>query len=253
MTLNTKRIITDIKARHGLGADSAVGLIGSFDAKSTVDRTQRLIRATATTRAIDLDNEVVLPGGADWSYFDANGGGKVFVDHWTDFEHTVGTVRNRQARTALSKDGAEVEAWNVLIHVLDLKKNPYGDDILTIAEECGIGLSIGFIALERGEPTAAEVAKYGGGKPFASIVRRYKLLEISFTCLPCTVQCQTGALTAADGGKAIELLDTLVTKGRISREAGRLFGLERGKKTELTIEGITGRPVEQKRTVITLG
>jgi hypothetical protein len=165
MTLNTKRIITDIKARHGLGADSAVGLIGSFDAKSTVDRTQRLIRATATTRAIDLDNEVVLPGGADWSYF----------------EHTVGTVRNRQARTALSKDGAEVEAWNVLIHVLDLKKNPYGDDILTIAEECGIGLSIGFIALERGEPTAAEVAKYGGGKPFASIVRRYKLLEISFT------------------------------------------------------------------------
>jgi hypothetical protein len=243
--MNTKRVLTDLRARHEqLTKGSPIGLIGAFDTKSSVDRANRLIRATATTRGVDLSNEVVVPGGADWSYLDANK--KVFVDHITDFEHTVGVIRNRTARTVLTQDSSEIEAWTVTIHVLESKKAPYGDDILALAEEAGIGLSIGFIPLDVGPPTAAEIKRYGGGKRFASIIRRFKLFEISFTCLPCNVECQTGGVSASDD-KALGVLDNLVTKGRISRETARLFGLE-----SKALVGADGKPLARTKTILTI-
>ena len=199
-----------------IGEDEPVGIVACVGKDVEVDtsRGNRDIIVTANTADVDLDEEIVLPGGADTGYFLANR--KVVVDHMYDMASCVGHVR------ALNpvKVGGETTAWKTRIGMYDL---PIADDILKIARATGIGVSIGFNPTAYGPPSDDEVAKYAGKGSFKSIVRQWKWLELSFTAFPCNVACQSGAVIE-DDSKQIQL-DELVTKGVIRAESATALGM----------------------------
>jgi hypothetical protein len=65
--------------------------------------------------------------------------------------------------------------------------NPYVRACVALAKAGTLAMSIGFEALEWGAPTAAEMVAYPG---IESIVRRCKVLEVSYTALPMNVTCR---------------------------------------------------------------
>ncbi len=221
--MNKTEIVESIKSRHNL-KDADIGVIGGISTKTFVDVEKRLIRATAMTSFVDLDNEVVVPSGIDWSYLDINK--KILVDHKNDMDHLVGHIMNRKATTRIVNGQLEIADWQILVHVLPLTKNKYCDDILIIAEQAGVGMSIGFQILEKGRPTTDEILKYNKGIPFNTIVRRCKLLEVSFVALPCNVEAQSANNTPLKPGPMGKNITDLATKNIILPETCKLFGLD---------------------------
>lgn len=213
----TTTIIDRIRNRHHLGASSPIGVRGSFGKDVEVDTNNgnRDILVIANTDDIDLDTEVVVPRGADTSYFFKNG--KIFADHWYDLDKCVGSLRKAIA----VPNTQDHRAWKVRIRVAS---TPLGDDVLTMAREAGIGSSIGFEPTDFGSPTEEEEKAYGrDGVVPKSVVREWKWLELSLTCMPCNVACQGGVMSVDE--TRIAAMDDLVTKGRIKRESAAMFGL----------------------------
>lgn len=194
-----------------------VGVVAGFSKAMTVDEEggNRDILAVATTDDLDLEEEVVLPGGADVSYFQQNK--KVFVDHQYDTLSAVGVLRN--LRKWRGPNGSE--GWLARIHVPDSPENPLAMHVLALARAEGIGTSIGFEAVDYGRPTADESKRYPGAK---SIVRRWKWLELSFTAMPCNVACQSRSGSADDSKRASSR--ELLVKSRAPVLAFSLFHLE---------------------------
>jgi hypothetical protein len=179
-----KSRIAAIKSRHGLPEDAPVGIFATFDTKAALDTANgnNDVIAIATTDDVDLDDEVVLPQGCDWSYLVANK--KLFVDHEYDIKHCVGSLRSMAPFPSTNA----VKGWKFRARLYDGMPYPAAEAVRKIIEQDGIGISIGFLAIDYGPPTAEERVKYPGA---SSIVRESKLLEASFTCLPCNVSCQT--------------------------------------------------------------
>jgi hypothetical protein len=219
--MKIKNVIQTIKDRHNLSVNDEVGLIGTINTKSTVDRANRHIFATATSNFVDLTDEVVVQDGIDWSYLDANR--KILVDHVNSVDTLVGTLVNRKAVTKIINQKLVTQRWDILVHVLPLEKNKYCDDILTIAEHAGIGMSIGFQVLEKGTPTKEEMALYNGGKPFSSIIRKAKILEVSFVACPCNVEAQSMDVQASKRKAAIA---ELANKQMIDEHTANLLGVK---------------------------
>lgn len=218
--MNGRTLVERIRSRHlWLKSTDAVGVTASFGKATQVDAENRSIRVTANTDDVDLEDEVVVPSGADTGYFFANR--KIFLDHDYTFDKCVGVLRAAAPRPS-AKDH---RAWMCHLHIYDLSRSPYGNDILTIAEEGGIGTSIGFVAKDYGNLSKEEQAAYTkGGKSPSSIVRSWKWLELSVTAMPCNVACQSVAGAKADDSK-MGILDNLLTKGRIKRETATALGM----------------------------
>ena len=162
-----------------------VGFAGAAVVKASeqVTAEERVVEVIATTSDVDLDDQVVDPAGADWSYFNAAGQKKVFQDHWYDSEHNVGIARS----ISPYMEGGRQTGWKMRIHVYTGLKCPYADDIWEKIKQGGYGCSIGFIPKEVGDLTPAEKVRWPNAD---SIVRKWKALELSFTPLPCNVKCQ---------------------------------------------------------------
>lgn len=123
----------------------------------------------ANTADVDLDNEVVVPAGADTTYFFKNR--TIFLDH----DYTKPVARLRYASL---KGGKWVVNMTFGRTPLALEAKANVDDGVVN------GSSIGFIPTDYGRPTAEEVKAYG---PHESIVRTWEWLELSLTGLPCNV------------------------------------------------------------------
>lgn len=214
-----EQIVERLRTKHG---EQTVGVISSFGKDLQVKG--RTIEVIANTDDMDLDNEVVVPKGADTSYFLQNR--SVFVDHKYDLEFHVGTLRGLD-RHPSTKDQT---AWKARVGVLGKPGMP--DDILTTAREVGIGVSIGFAPLNVREPTEAEAEKHGGD--LTSVVDSWKWLELSFTAMPCNVACQSMAMVEDDS--KMGALEDLVVKGRISRASGYAFGLDESARVYPSVE-----------------
>ncbi len=201
-----KSRIAAIKSRHGLPEDAPVGIFATFDTKAALDtdKGNNDVIAVATTDDVDLDDEVVLPQGCDWSYLNANR--KLFVDHQYDISHCVGVLRSF---SPYPSKGA-IKGWSIRAHLYKEMPYPAAGAVGKIIEQDGIGISIGFLALDYGPPTADERIKYPGA---SSIVRKSKLLEASFTCLPCNVSCQT-LRVSVDESKAAAIAPHVDAKAR---------------------------------------
>lgn len=176
-----------LRAKHSIRAGKPVGIKGFTDHKAKVAPNAKagdIIRAVATTDYTDLDSEVLLPGGADMTYINANR--KVFADHWYDIEHTVGSVKSLQ----IGPGGIVLEARMLVGSPFDLV-----NAITGMAQQCGIGVSVGFDPTDYGDPTPEEKRRYPNAE---CIIRKYRLLEVSFTAMPCNVSCQSMEVTGDD-------------------------------------------------------
>ena len=213
-----ERIRKGINLNGGTLADDApIGVRSAFaefkDRKETGDT--REVTVIATMDEVDADGEVVLPGGAAKdSYFFRNK--RVFVDHYSDTAHYVASMRD----TKIIKMGTRT-GWQVRVAFLKGLRNPLADDVWAMCEQDGMGVSIGFMPSDRGDPTGEEGKAYPGAD---RICRAWDWLELSFTPFPCLVSAQTMTATSLTG-RSMDLAE-LVTKGRIRHEAAVMFGVE---------------------------
>lgn len=147
----------------------------------------RDVVVVATTDAVDLDREVVLPGGLDTSYLEQNR--SIFKDHAYGVDDLVGRLRHIKPWP----DPKSMRGLEVRFTVID---GPQGDKILGLFRSGDMGVSIGFEPLEYGPPTEEEQAKYPGAK---TIIRSAKLLELSVTPFPCNPEARGRAASNAKG------------------------------------------------------
>lgn len=216
-----KMMVARVKAHPEfcLKEEDRVGIAGSIGKNAIIEDDGRTLEVIATTDDIDLQNEVVLPGGADISYFKRNG--KLFADHKYDTEHTCAF---RRSMTPFSDPSTGQSGWKVRAYMFH--NNDYANAFLEMAKLDSVGCSIGFQALDYGPLTAEEMKQHKGKTTPApdSIVRRWKWLELSFTPFPCNVNCQTlSVVRAEDRGKA--MLDMLVCQNKIKRHVAIEMGL----------------------------
>jgi hypothetical protein len=185
--------------------------LGAFgiDSVKADDGDSREVVVIATTSEVDLDSEVVLASGADRSYIDANR--SVFADHQYDRDAYCGKIR--RIDPVKGPDG-EVVGWKVRMF---FTRNALGDEMLRQAREDGIGVSIGFQALDWGPPEGDEKAAYPEA---VNIIRRWKWLELSVTQLPCNVNARqvttepaksasitfVGDIAVVESAKGVELV-----------------------------------------------
>lgn len=177
-----------------------------------------IVDATMTTDRVDLDREVVLPGGMDdHSYMATNK--NLFVDHMYTALFVVGRMRKIQPLLVTGKlRGHTMQSW-----LRPSEQSEYARTIRDMmdAPDGGCGISIGFEALDWGMPTKEEAKAYPGAE---SIVRRYRLLEVSYTFMPCNVDCQTQR-AVTDVGKALHMKSRLAPYGEKVLTAFGLAGL----------------------------
>lgn len=146
--------------------------------------------AVANTAAVDLDNEVVVPAGADTAYFERNR--SIFLNH--DPLTPIGSLRR------LKLQGS---SWYARFSIAS---TTLGQDVRTLIREKVInGVSIGFAATNWGRPTDEEIKTYG---KINSIVRQWRWLELSVTPMPCNPDCIIQA--ASDGAISEETAKTLL-------------------------------------------
>lgn len=125
--------------------------------------------AIANTAAVDLDDEVVVPEGADTSYFFKYR--TLYLNH--DMGAPVGTLR--------SADLIPSKGWMIRCIVKGVTQ--IARDTRELIREGMIrGVSIGFVATDYGAPTRKEIERYG---PHSNIIRRWRWLETSPTPMPC--------------------------------------------------------------------
>lgn len=157
------------------------------------------ITAVANTAAIDMDDEVVVPEGADTTYFSKNR--TILYNHDSDLP--IGSL-------VWMKFDDVKRKWVVRFNLG--KATQLQRDIRALIREGVIrGLSIGFLATDWGKPTPAEVATHGVHK---SIVREWKWMELSVTALPCNVEA-----VVASAGKGLigkKSCSLLVPDGSVS-------------------------------------
>lgn len=196
--------IKGLRDRHSIKSESPVGVLGVLSVLPSLEGDNRTVSFIATTVGVDLDDEVVIPGGIDWSYFLANG--QVFVDHRYDSEYNVGYLpevekigNNRGAEMIPYMEGGRHVGWKMRVNFYNGLKCPRADDTLAKILQNRQGASIGFQPLDYGALTAEEAKIYKA----SSIVRRSRAVEVSITPLPCNVKCQSGKSFEADARKPL--------------------------------------------------
>ena len=175
-------IISRIKAHNPqLREDADVRVMSGFAESCEVKEfdNRRELVVVANTARIDEDGEVVVPEGGELGYFGQNR--SVFIDHMYDDANFIGKVQRGYPKL-------ENGLWVVRFGV---RRSPRGDQLLRDAEDFGVSVSIGFDALEAGPPTEDEVKRYGKGRSFRSIVRRWNWAELSVTWMPCNVDARS--------------------------------------------------------------
>lgn len=212
-----KSLVETLRDRHGgrsafKNGGKSIGVVGTFDPQSYVRKGAKnadIITTIATTNHVDLDREVVLPEGGVFDYLLSNR--KVFADHQYGVEYCVG---------GLARWDKMPRGWKMTVGVLQNSTYPTAMAVQQIAEQFGIGASIGFECLEGGKPDVNEKRLYPGAE---YIVRKWNCLEVSLTCLPCNVDCQslTGTIDKSHETGARRMLDL----GDKTAEARRLLNL----------------------------
>lgn len=210
MLPNGPEIARRLRERAGLKDGAPVGTYTTFnkDVRVTDKSNPRYVdvKGFATTDAVDSVGDVIVPNGLDWkTYFERNGS-TLFVDHFYDVDSRVGKAR----RVYMSKTASGSSGW--MMHALIDRSAPKAAAVLAGAEDGSIGLSVGFEADDYGPPTADERKAYPRA---GNIIRRGKIIEVSFTYMPCNVECQSSAVRTDEAtAKAIRArsLPELVTK-----------------------------------------
>lgn len=168
--------------RKVLAPSSRVGAYGlwckgSTYRKAAADQPYE-IAGIASTIDVDSSGDVVLPEGADMRYFLKNR--TLFVDHCYLASHAVAKLRTLTMRP---------DGWFFRAAMLeDEERHPHVGTVRSLAQQGGIGVSIGFEYIDGRNPTEEDSKAHPGA---SHIITRWRCLEVSFTPLPCNVRCQT--------------------------------------------------------------
>lgn len=180
--------------------------VDAFDEKAGIDFAQPLPRehkATLSTAAIDLDDEVLMPKGCDFAVFEKNP--LAFFGHawrgypignWKDWSATSSKVTASLDIVERPMDRPKEAAWepddvNYLIHRRVLR-----------------GVSVGFKRLEAGRPEPKEIEKTPEWSRAKAITRRWMLLEASVVPMPCNHEAWLKEVSQGSVSKSImEALD----------------------------------------------
>jgi hypothetical protein len=167
----------------------------------------------ANTAAVDLEREVVVPEGGDVrSYLTANG--NLFVDHRYDMEHVVAKC----IRMALDSKG-----WLCTGQFFKAFETEYTRACVALAMAGTLAMSIGFEALDYGDPSPEEMRLYPGVE---SIVRRWKALEVSYTAMPMNVTCRQVTTNLAASGEVAEKSRKALIDAHVSADVVKTFGIK---------------------------
>ena len=141
--------------------------------------------------------------------------GKNFIDHKYATEYAVGQLRSIK----LSSDKT---AWTNRSHIFSGLKSPFADDLLAMTKQAGIGASIGFEMIEGSPPTDRDPVSY---RKAGFIIRKWRMVELSFTAMPCNVSCRTMHETGMDQeDEKMAIIDTMITKSAIRLESAVALG-----------------------------
>jgi len=170
------------------------------------------IMAIANTSAVDLEREVVVPNGLDVaSYLMANK--NLFVDHQYDILSAVATCRSM----TLNPNGWMCQG------VFNLgMESQYVKACIALARAGTLAMSIGFEALDWGNPTDAEKAIYPGCE---GIVRKARVLEVSYTAMPMNVTCRQVATNLDTAAAAAEKARKSLIEAKIPARVVEDFGV----------------------------
>jgi len=205
------------RIRKRLGQDAKIGLIGISRSKTRIEEKNngdRNIVSIATTDGVDCEEEVIVPSGIDWGYYNTNRAN--FMDHRYETSYHVGSMRSIRLESLGSVSG-----WVNRSMVFRGMRSPHADDLWTIATSVGIGCSIGYHDAEYREMERGDPEHYAEAK---SIVGWCKGLELSYTAFPCNAGCRSGIVSDGMDEKVMAGLDTLLTKGQIKVESAVAVG-----------------------------
>ena len=171
------------------------------------------ITCYANTSAVDLEREVVVPSGGDVrSYLTLNG--NLFVDHRYDMEHVVAKCR----RMALDPGG-----WLCTGQFFRGFETEYTKACVALAMAGTLAMSVGFEALDWGDPSQEEQRLYPGVE---SIVRRWKALEVSYTAMPMNVTCRQVSTNLAAADAVAEKSRKALIDAHVSADVVKTFGIK---------------------------
>lgn len=200
----------------GASPSSTFGVVSSWIKSPVFNDSDgdRDIVAIMTTDSVDLDDEVVLPGGADLkTYLSKNG--SVFIDHRYTMDMFAGKIRYvKRIPNDANPVGIEFRA-----RILDSPHSKAASLLWDIAKQFGVGASIGFEATNYGPPSEAEKVAYPSAK---TIVREWRAIEVSYTMMPCNVTCQGRAVTDASKSSRIVLSIGREKAGKLGLSLPRL-------------------------------
>lgn len=188
-----QEIIERLRKQHPTAQN--VGVFGGWCKSIDVDtnKNNRDLSVIMTTDDIDLDQEIVDPMGCDFSYIfpppkagesESNNKGKIFIDHKYDHAHTIGFFRYVSA----FPNSKNVRGYKARIRILEGLTNPTPEDVLSTAKQCGIGASIGFDSMECSPPSSGDPPQW---RKAARVHRKWRMIELSLTALPCNAFCGT--------------------------------------------------------------
>lgn len=167
----------------------------------------------ANTAAVDLEREVVVPSGLDVrSYLMLNR--NLFVDHRYDVMSAVAVCRSM----TMTPDG-----WVCRGAFHDDMTNPYVKACVVLAKAGTLAMSVGFEALEWGPPTEAEAKAYPGVE---GVVRKARVLEVSYTAMPMNVTCRQIAMALPDAGENAEKCRKALIDAKIPDRVVSDFGVK---------------------------
>lgn len=166
---------------------------------------KRDVHVVATTDDLDLDREVVIPSGADDSYFRENR--TIFRDHQYTTHDDIGEARPGWPRKIMSA-GKHI-GWEVRFRI---DKGEEEDRILEKFRTRRYGVSIGFEPIDYGPPTEEELKQYPNAR---TIIRKWRWIELSVTPLPCNVNARGSAVESEKsanptGTKRLVVVDDVV-------------------------------------------
>lgn len=206
-------LLERFREKHNLKADQPAGVITSPLEEVTVREESSsgrlMITAVATTSAVDLDDEVVVPGGANTAPIERLKA--VYYNH--DYNSLpVATVVNLKRRS----DGWVIQALTA--------RGEFARDVAITVQDGAINAgSIGFVRKDYGAPTVKELDTYG---PHSLITRTWDWHEWSITPMPCnqTAMIESWAAKSLPDATIIRI-ESLASKGRISLKSARAMGV----------------------------
>lgn len=203
-----------VAKNFGLEDDESIGAHGKFAQFDSVDGDGHYW-ATVNTAAIDSDDEVVVPSGANPHYFEQ--AKSVYLNHNYD-ALPIGTMRHVKYKP-------KPDVWKMQFHVTN--RTAPGKDTRVMIEEGAVrGTSVMFTTDDVGPPSEEEVAKYG---PSRSIVRTWNWIETSVTPMPCNIEALFDPGSFDD--ETNKSLERLVGKGWIHRKTAEAMGWKPARKT----------------------